>query len=447
MSLDQFHFLDKKGEASGVFDNAIFEYLKKNEHLKVIGGTVYHYNAGVYKEDGSGAWLKSKIRACIYPQFIKSQTLQRVYNLFLMDDALQADMADMNQFPVHWICFRNGMYDVINKKMYAHKPEFLALNMIPHDFNPAVQPKCDTVDEWLDFISSGKSDNREMLLQFAGLCMTRDTTIQKFLMLDGSGGNGKGVLLQLIIDMVGEDNVSTVPLERLQERFTTIQLAGRLLNACGDLRIEALDDVSVLKQLTGEDFLYGEKKGHDGVRFKPYAHLLFSVNGIPLVRGERTGAFYRRLLILPMNNRPDKPDTHLIDRLRVELDGFIHLCVDALGRLYKQGYITESADSEEAVRRLREDSDSVSQFFNECISADSKARVRRVDLYDAYTACCERSERQALSRTMFYRALRSRGISEIGIEGARYFVGISLEKTATDGGWKSTNDLEQLPFK
>ena len=107
----QFHLLDGKGRPCGVFDDAILRYIKDNYNLFFLAGTPYHYTDGVYRTDFSGARLKTLIKSLLYTRFIKSTTLTRVYQLFAMDYELEKTYEEINQYPKHWIPFKNCMLD------------------------------------------------------------------------------------------------------------------------------------------------------------------------------------------------------------------------------------------------------------------------------------------------------------------------------------------------
>lgn len=425
MNLDMFHFLNKNGEATGVYDNAIFEYLITKEKIFVIGSTPYIYENGLYKVDTYGTKLKTMIRNCIYPKYRRASTVERVYKLFLIADELQEKTENLNQFPKSWINFQNGFYDPNTGFMYPHSPAYKAINQLPHEFDPSQCPTGTAVDEWLKFIAPNE-DDREMLLEFIGYCLTTDTRQQKFLILCGIGGSGKSTVIRMIEYIIGEDNISHVSLKELSQRFASYGLLGKLLNSCADLEIGALQDTSILKKLLGEDSIRAEAKGKDATSFKSYARLIFSTNELPLVLTEKTNGFYRRLMVLKMDNRPAKTEMNYFEKLKQESDYFIHLCVDALSQMYKRGTILDSGLSKEAVNSLRVDSDSVEAWLSEKCIREKESVIERGYLFDNYKTYCEIADRTPLTRNSFYRALRIKGFPESRAAQARYFTGIAI---------------------
>lgn len=428
-NLDRFHLIDGQGRIKGVFDWAIFQYLTAENNLFVLGGIPYLYDGGCYRADENGSKLKTMIRACCYPEFVKSTTIKRVYDLFVTAAELQARYDDLNGYPAHWINFRNGFYDPKTRQMIPHDPSFKAINQIPHDYDPNGHDDGASVEEWLTFIVPDPAD-REMLLGYAGYCMTRDTRQQKFLILNGEGGTGKSTVIRMIEAVIGSENISNISLSELTQRFASFGLLGKLLNSCADLEVQALEDTSTLKKTLGEDTLRGEAKGHDAFSFKSYAKLIFSTNELPVVKAEKTNGFYRRLLILPMNRVPEVKKADLFDQLSQEIGYFIRLSVEALERMYKRGELLESTNSIEAVNRLRMDSDTVAAFLNDEVYKVRGARIERGLLYKRYEDYCYASDRQSLTRNNFYRSMRVKGFAEIKSNGDRCFEGISFEKPA-----------------
>ena len=445
LDLDQFHLINDKGRITGVFDLAIFEYLKTTKDLFVLGGVPYIYRDGAFRPDQSGAELKTMIRELIYPEFVKSPTIKRIYDLFISDASLQVTTEDLNRYPVEWINFRNGFYDPRSKRMIPHDPKFRATNQIPHVYDPEGQLKGTAVQEWLMFIGNTPEDI-EMLCQFSGLCLTRDTRQQKFLILNGEGGTGKSTVIRMIEKMIGTENISNISLNQLTQRFQAFGLMGKLLNSCADLEIDALSDTSILKKALGEDVFSAEAKGKDQISVRNYAKLLFSTNQLPIVKSEQTNGFYRRLLILTMDRVPEKKDPEFFDRLSAEIDDFIRISVTALERLYQNGQITESPGSIEAVKRLRCDSDTVEAFLTERIVKIPDGRIKKLDLYRSYEAFCQDMERQSLTKQNFYRSMKTKGFGEIKTNGTECFRGIEYRgKFPESSPENSLNEWTEIP--
>lgn len=453
--LDDFHFMKdgKSGEdgATGVFDFAIFEHIKHHYNIFVCGNP-YIYENGVYKPDYQGTKLKKIIRGYLFPKFRKSRTINQVYNLVFEADELQKDFSELNCFPKSYANFQDCMLDVETMQEIPHSPDFFSINQIPHkwqDVKRAAEGK--EIEKFFDFIFSS-DDDRKMLLEYAGLCLTTDTRQQRFLTLCGIGGTGKSVLIRLLEAAAGAKNVSNVAMQDLSKRFSTSLLVAKTLNSCADLSVEALEDSSTMKKLIGEDKLMAESKGQNAFMFRNYSKLLFSTNALPVVTAERTNGFYRRMLILKMDRQPEKPDIELADRLLSELHYFIKLSVQALHEMYKRGIITISENSKAAVLQMRKDSDVVEAWISERCTVDAELKVDRGVAFEDFKKYCETEERQPLTRNGFFGALRKKSFAESRGKTERYFVGLSVGKVTAESDGQdefltvTDEQLAELPF-
>lgn len=427
----QFHLIDSHGKPTGVFDFRIFEYIKNNYPMFVCG-CPYIYDHGVFEPDHQGTKLKKIIRECLFDQFKKSRTINQVYNLIVDADELQKDIAKANQYPKSWVNFQDCMVDSKSMNQIEHSPQFLSINQVPWKWEDVKKsPEGTEIERFFSFIFNCTED-KEMLLEYAGLCLTKDTSQQKFLILCGLGGTGKSLLISLIEKAAGVSNVSNISLQELSRRFSTSLLVGKTLNSCADLSVEALEDTATMKKLLGEDFIFGEQKGKNGFMFKNYAKMLFSTNTLPLVTSERTNGFFRRLLILKMDRQPENPDPNLMERLEKELPYFVQLAILALHEMYQRGTITESENSRQAVAQMRRDSDVVESWLAERCTVKAELKVERTLAFDDFKEFCEAEERTALTRNSFFKALRTKNFSEVRGKTERYFCGFSVGKVTTD---------------
>ncbi len=436
----QFHLLDGKGRPCSVFDDAILRYIKDNYNLFFLAGTPYHYTDGVYRPDFSGARLKTLIKGLLYTRFVKSTTLTRVYQLFAMDYELEKTYAEINKYPKHWIPFKNCMLDAKTGEMHEHKPEYCCINQIPWDYEPNKEYSGIETEKF--FKSAMSAEDRKTILQFLGLCMTR-CNFQKFIILKGSRGTGKSVVVRLFENVIGAGNYSNIALQKLEEKFYSIQLMGKLINVCADLNGNPLKTVNTIKLITGGDSLSDSYKGRDIITFTPYARLLFSCNSLPISLDEKSNALFERIIPIEMDNRPEKPDRQLEDKLRDEIPYIIEQALKELKQLFEDNALYESERSRELVAELYADSDSVQAFLQERMIRDISKSIKSTKLHELYKKYCEETEREPLSRTRFYSNLKNKGFGKKIVHGNEYFVGLAEKEE----GFLKVDDSQELPFE
>lgn len=444
-ALKRFHKYNVKGIPYDINDEEILRYILAHENLMVLDGRLFLYENGVYLPDEDGLKIRAKIKKLMYQEVIKNGRIKQALDLIMAEPSLSRSMEDpesVNCHPKHWINFKNGMFDVKDMTMHDHDPKHYSINQIPHDFNPDREvPEESTVRRFLE-IKFPDPDDRKMFLQFCGYCMTVETTWQKFLILFGKGDVGKSTILRLMYQAIGNRNISSVPLQKLEARFYPAKLCGMLLNACADIPSEKMDQVGAIKQMTGEDMIMGEYKGGKVFFFKSYAKLIFSANTIPPTYEDETGAFYRRLLLIQILERGEYlPD--LEAELSKDVASFLILCVEALHDALQNGF-TESENSKKHVNDLRKSTDSVWGFLEEKTCRDPKEKIRRTDLYNAYTDYCKENGWQEKTAHRFYDNLVRKGFNpEVIINGFKYVKGLTLKSS----DFHTPDQEDPIPFE
>ena len=413
----------KSGEPYEILDNAIAEHITGQQlTLFILNGLPYIYERGCYRRDEDGKILKGHIKKLIWPELITIGRINRVYNLILADYRLSKKNEEVNQYPAHWINFRNGMYDPVLQIMHPHKPEYYSINQVPHEYDPDAEYHGTVAERFYEGIFPDPQD-REMYFAFCGYSMTIDTSLQKFMTLIGAPGAGKSTALNMQVEAIGSENVCSITIQDLNERFTPTELLGKLLNACADLPKKALDQVDAIKRITGEDLVKGEYKGGKVFSFRSYAKLIFSANEMPVNLDEKSDAFYRRMLFIEI---PKKGEyiPNLKEGLAYSMPGYIHECVAALTRLYTSGREIDSTNSKKLVHEYHRESDTTLSFLDDCTRREPGARIERKKLYDHYKAYCYANEWAPLSAKNFYRSLKGKGYCERKTGGVRYVLDV-----------------------
>ena len=427
---NQFCTFARDGRVNGIKDIAVVRYLMDTLCMFVMDREIYLYQDGCYYLDQDGIKIKAVISALIPERYITFRVLSAVYNLLIEQQELQKTMEELNAYPPWWINFQNGMFDVREMKLHKHKPEYLSINQIPHKLDMEIRKNMEEAGKTtIQFLNDAMPDRTDQitLWQYIGYSMTRDTRFQRFMIIRGIGGTGKSKVINLIQDIVGAANCSGISLQALNERFYPSMLQGMLLNACADISSDALMQVDNIKKATGEDVMICERKGRDPVPFRSYAKLIFSANKIPLNLDEKSNAFYRRLLILEMNNKPKKKDLELGEKLQAEIGYSIWMAVGALKKLYNDGEFTESTMAKERVEDLYRAADTVKAFVDECLERQQGSKISRSLLYEKYKQYCENCGRKYHSPNPFFKSLEEKGFLYKRTASERCFLNVTLK--------------------
>jgi P4 family phage/plasmid primase-like protien len=231
--------------------------------------------------------------------------------------------------------------------LLEHHPEYMSTVQIPVPWDPTAT--CPQFDAFLT--SSVPPDDLDRAWQVLGYLVMSGNPLQRMFMLTGSGGNGKGVFLNIVRALLGDDNFAAVPLQDFSEnRFSSAELFGKLANICGDIDSTFIQSTGRIKELCGDDKINAERKGEHPFKFLFWGKAIFSANAIPGAADSSRG-WLRRWEVVEFPYAPTKPDPDLSARIiRSELPGILVKAVYALRDLMAAGEFSrgESADNAHA---------------------------------------------------------------------------------------------------
>lgn len=293
------------------------------------------------------------------------------------------------------------------------------------------QATCPRFERFLEEVFDGTPDIKDrarLILEFLGLSMTSSTEYEKALMLVGSGGNGKSVLVRVLEAMVGSRNRSAVQLKQLENRFQRAHLDGKIVNIMTELSEGAeVPDAEVKAIISGEP-ITAEHKLRPPFEFFPIAKLWLLTNHLPNTRDLSDGLFRRFSIVTFPNRFDDKPsrDTSLSEKLSAESSGILNYCLRALAGVYERGSLTEPRSSREAVDAWRRDTDQVSMFVEEEMVLEPGASISSKEAYYTYQEWAKESGiRRLLGRKNFTQRLVNMGVElGKGTGGTRILYGI-----------------------
>ena len=273
---------------------------------------------------------------------------------------------------------------------------------------PARLPSSETpCPRWLEFLDSAMDGDPEriaLLQEIAGWLMVSDTSLQKFVIFDGDGGTGKSTYLRTITKLLGDDNVSHVPLEKFNDRFSLAPTVGKLANLCGDMG-KVTDAVEgPLKMFTGEDRMQFEHKYQDTFYDRPTARLIFATNDRPQFT-DRSDGIWRRMVLVPFDHQATDAEKRsgLEAALDVESQGIFCWALYGLQRLRENGQLTEPKAVKAAVAVFKAEANPARTFLADYYEADANGGVLVSDAYDAYRQACVADGQRLLTNVHFGR--------------------------------------------
>ena len=317
------------------------------------------------------------------------------------------------------IPFRNGVLNIRTGELLPFSPEYIVTNKIPWDYNPSAYDEL--MDRTLDKISCGDREIRSLLEECAGYCLYRKNDLETSFILTGEGSNGKSTYLESLECMLGQNNVSNLDIAELDDRFSTVMLAGKLANIGDDISNEFLQGktIALFKKIVSANTIKAENKGQDVFFFKPYTKLLFSANAIPRMQSKGFSAIKRRIAIIPFNAVFNKTDPDYDNTVKWKLktqssmEYLIIIALKGLERALMNGF-TESSKVNQEVEQFEKDNNPVIgwvESLGEETSADLMkyfGRTPVTELYLGYDSYCCQNGFKATSNAEFSKQLQKR---------------------------------------
>ena len=307
------------------------------------------------------------------------------------------------------IAFENGIYDLESNEMLDFKPEIMIRNKINCAYyDEAYDELC---DKTLNKISCDDKEIRMLLEELIGYCFFTRNELGKAFILVGDKANGKSTFLSLLQALLGDDNISSLDLSELGDRFQTAELFGKLANIGDDIGDEFVANPALFKKLVTGDRVNVEKKGQDPFEFNNYSKFIFSANQIPRIK-DRTGAVQRRLIIIPFNanfNKDDPDfDPYIKHKLlkKSSLEYLIRLGINGLERVLKNKSFTKSEKVQKELDVYEKNNNPILLFFDE-VNKEEIINESVPDVYRMYTVFCSENNFSPFSKIEFGRNISS----------------------------------------
>lgn len=260
---------------------------------------------GTYQFDTS---LIEKLIHIFNPNTTKQQ-LDTCLRLITMKARRTHECKDIHLIPVG-----NGLYNRQTHELEDFTPDFVTTTKIATNYNPDArlviihndEDGTDwNVEDWLKDLA-GRLSNRfdpdihTLFWQIiAATINPQQINAKAIFFYSAVGNNGKGTYGQLLKNLVGRDNYSSLPIQAFKHEFMKEQLLNKTLNIADENPVDIyLDSVQDFKAvITGDDILIN-RKFEKPIAVQIKAINIQMLNGLPKTR-DKSDSFYRRLIIVP----------------------------------------------------------------------------------------------------------------------------------------------------
>lgn len=331
---------------------------------------------------------------------------------------------------------KNGVLDISTGQLFTHNKEYKFDYVINANYNLNAQNNMHYFRNFINTSLQGDSSKVDLLFEIIGYLLCGKTNAKKAFIFLGKPHSGKSMLSRIISFLVGEKNVSNVPIHKLGDRFSIAEYSTNKLNICAEIGSTNIKNIETFKAIVGNDYIQAEYKGRDSFSFKSDIKLLFCGNQMPNISdSEVSDAVTDRLIFLIFNNTIPKEqiDYDLEMKLKSEIDGIFTVSMYALSELIKRNFkFTEPYDSANFAQYYKSKQNHIAEFIDDKCLVDVYQKIHTKDLYAKYIQFCNDNCINPYSATKFGDYIEA----NLGIQRSRFrlngknlrgFLGISLK--------------------
>ena len=338
-------------------------FLKNNHHIKRINNQLHLFKDGIYITG------QQEIESAMIEHIPQLNRAKRTEVMSYLDILIRENTPVT---PAKFIAFRNGILNIDTNELLPYSPDFIITNKIEWDYNKNAYSE--EVDEVLNNISCNDKEIRELLEEIVGSCFYRSQTLAggKAIVLVGNGANGKSTYLKLLKKVLGDENTSALDLRKLDDKFSTVMMFGKLANIGDDINDKIICDMSFFKKVVTGETVPAQQKGQPQFDFAPYCKLIFSANNIPRMgNGMDSFAIRRRLVIVPFNAKFTKGNENynlnIVSLLSTQssMEYLIKLGVEGLKRILQNNDYTTSDKVQSEMKDYQMANDPIFAFIIE----------------------------------------------------------------------------------
>ncbi len=288
-------------------------------------------------------------------------------------------------------------------ELLPHSPNFFCHYSLPFSYDPNARPVL--YEKIADDIFSNQQE-KDLWEEIMGAHLYQPFALEHFFVLQGEGRNGKSVLANILISILGRENISTIGLESFSSGgFMLHSTYGKLANIVADQnRVDKFNE-GMLKQFVTREEMTFDRKFKEPITARPTAFLTILCNEAPKI-SDTTEGVARRMILFNFKKQIDslRQDKRLIMpdfwQKSGELSGIFNLALAGLGRVVaNNGFSVPANMAAEAEEHMLE-CNSIRQFVQEALikEEDHTVLIPTHEVFDAFRWFLQRINSQEKPR-------------------------------------------------
>ncbi len=374
-------------------------YLTKKFNIITVGEKereMYVYRAGMYKR-AENEIIFPEIQRILGDSITKNAKAETFHKIA---DMTSHPRSVFYSAPIKFIPLKNGVYDMEEKKLLSHDPAYRFTYQFPVTYDP--NAKCPKTESFMNQVLT--PEQYKLVVEWMGYYFYRLYSFKKAIIFVGEGDTGKTTLLEVIINLLGKENVSSVSLHKMtSDKFAAAHLYEKHGNIVDELSARDISDTGNFKIATGGGSISGEYKFGNQFSFQNFSKFTFACNRIPDVADFDDEAYFNRWMVVRFEKTIAAKIPNFISTLTTEEErsGLFNLAMGGLDQLLSHGTFSYSKSAVDTKIEMMRSGSSIAMFTTGCIEQEIGYEMSKSDMYEAYTDFCASKGLSADTMDMF----------------------------------------------
>ena len=303
------------------------------------------------------------------------------------------------------------------------------------------------IDNFFNDIMLNDIDMIQYLQKLLGYSVSGYVNEQRLVIFFGNGGNGKGILQNLLGQLLGDyyrQLTSDVVMETKKNSAGSaspqlMQLLGARLAFVDESEMGGKLNESVVKNVTGGSAITARPLYGNFVTFLPTFQIILLTNHKPEINVNKS--IERRIVLVPFlaefkdenNYEPNNPkhrkgDKEIELKLMQKIDQLLVWLVNGSVRYFKEGLGQPPAQIKDATKEYLNENDDLGNFLEETCEKEKNSFVYHSVLFGGYKHQCDNN----ISPKMFTNMMKERGYILSRKAEGRGFLGLRIKNNAID---------------